>query len=79
MTDDAKQEREVTWNGSFGAVSVDAEITRLRDALKIARDAAIEECASKVEDYPSPLDDLPMAMAMRNVAAAIRRLKEQIK
>jgi hypothetical protein len=49
------------------------------DVLKIAREAAIEECASKVEDYPSPLDDLPMAIAMRNVAAAIRRLKEQSK
>ena len=56
-----------------------ANIPEQTDALKIAREDAIEECASKVEDYPSPLDDLPMAMAMRNVAAAIRRLKEQSK
>lgn len=39
--------------------------------------AAIEECARMVEEYPSPLNDLPMALAMRDVAAAIRALKTE--
>ena len=29
----------ISWNGSFGAVSLEAEITRLRDTLKTAREA----------------------------------------
>ena len=33
----------IGWNGSDGAASIEAEITRLRDALKIAREALLAE------------------------------------
>jgi hypothetical protein len=35
-----------------------------------------ERCAVIVENYPSPMNDLPMALAMRSVAQAIRDAKE---
>ena len=41
------------------------------------REAVIEQCAVVVENYPSPMNDLPMALAMRSVASAIRALKDQ--
>ena len=43
-------------------------------AITTARRQAIEECARVAEGYPSPLDDLPMAMAVRGISTAIRAL-----
>jgi len=37
-----------------------------------ARREQIERDAAIAENYPSPMDDLPMALAMRSVAQAIR-------
>jgi len=53
----------------------------IRDALALSTtpsqglDAAtVERCAQVAENYPSPLNDLPMALAMRDVATTIRAL-----
>lgn len=51
-----------------------SEIQTLRAALQEQRRAVIEECAAVAEQYPSPMNDLPMTLAMRGVAIGIRAL-----
>lgn len=48
-----------------------------RAAIPSIRDRVLEEAARCVEGYPSPLDDLNMAVAVRGIANAVRNLKEQ--
>lgn len=40
------------------------------------RKAIIEECAKVAEEYPTSLTDMPMVIAMRGVAKAIRNLQD---
>ena len=48
-----------------------------RAAIPSIRERVLEEAARCVEGYPSPLDDLNMAVAVRGIANAVRNLKEQ--
>lgn len=61
--------------------TTDQKIKAIREAAAYLRseperNEAIEECAQWIENYPSPLNDLPMALAMRDLATGLRNLKE---
>lgn len=55
--------------------TLQVENASLRKQLEDARSEALEEAAECAERYPSPMNDLPMALAIRSVAKAIRALK----
>jgi hypothetical protein len=52
--------------GASNAIHLAAQIAATH------RIAERERCARIVEDYPSPMDDLPMVMALRGIAGTIR-------
>lgn len=72
-------ERQVAWHSNYARAQQANEaaetIASLRKQLEDARSEALEEAAECAERYPSPMDDLPMALAIRSVAKAIRALK----
>lgn len=53
------------------ATAIEPIINRL---IEEARDKALEAAAGVAEAYPSPMNDLPMAVAMQSVARVIRTL-----
>lgn len=65
MTDIDKLAREIA--GQF-CEPTELEVKIAVAAMKLQR----ERDAVIAESYPSPMNDLPMALAMRSVAAAIR-------
>lgn len=55
------------------------EFAIAKHAARLGIIEGLEMAIEMVEQYPSPLDDLPMGMAMWNVAKAIRALIEEQK
>lgn len=60
----------------FQVVGFDQAVREISARLAAARNEAREQCAAWVENYPSPLDDLPMALTIRDLATGLRNLKE---
>jgi hypothetical protein len=75
--DAAAELYRILQNGDVIPTSLHDKTTHAEQARREGLSAGLEQAAVIAEGYPSPMNDLPMVLAMRSVAQAIRAAKEQ--